>query len=78
MTLDTSLSNKKGDWKGAKFRNIERSGTDLIAADPLTGEIKKKVHEPYPDYSGALTTNGGLLFTGYSDGTFAAYDDTNS
>jgi alcohol dehydrogenase (cytochrome c) len=76
VTLDTSLSNKKGDWKGAKFRNIERSGTDLIAADPLTGEIKKKVHEPYPDYSGALTTNGGLLFTGYSDGTFAAYDDT--
>jgi outer membrane protein assembly factor BamB len=25
--------------------------------------------------SGVLTTGGGLAFTGYTDGTFAAYDD---
>jgi alcohol dehydrogenase (cytochrome c) len=31
---------------------------------------------PYPNYSGALTTGGGLVFTGYTDGTFVAYDDT--
>ena len=45
-------------------------------ADPFTGEIKKKVHIPYPNNSGALATAGGLVFTGFTDGTFVAYDDT--
>ncbi len=76
VTLDPSLSNKAGDWKGAKFRDIERNESDIIIADPLTGEIKNKVHIPYPNYSGALATGGGLVFTGFTDGTFAAYDDT--
>ena len=76
MTLDPSLSSKKGDWKGAKFRNIERNETDMVVADPFTGEIKKQVHIPYPNYSGALATAGGLVFTGFTDGTFVAYDDT--
>jgi len=34
------------------------------------------VHSIYPNVSGALTTAGGLMFTGYADGTFTAYDDT--
>jgi alcohol dehydrogenase (cytochrome c) len=76
VTLDPSLSNKAGDWKGATFRHIERNESDLIAADPLTGEIKKRIHIPYPDHSGALSTAGGLVFTAYADGTIAAYDDT--
>ena len=76
VTFDPSLSNKAGDWKGATFRNIERIETDLIAADPVTGEIKKKVHIPYPNNSGALATAGGVVFTGFTDGTFVAYDDT--
>jgi alcohol dehydrogenase (cytochrome c) len=38
--------------------------------------VKKKLHVPYPNYSGALATGGGLIFTGYTDGTFTAYDDT--
>ena len=25
---------------------------------------------PYPNYSGALATGGGLVFTGFTDGTF--------
>ena len=76
VTLDTGLSNKAGDWKGAKFRNIERNESDMVVADPLTGEVKKKVHAPYPNVSGALTTGGGLVFTGFTDGTFTAYDDS--
>jgi len=76
VTLDPSLSNKAGGWKGATFRHVERNESDLIAADPLTGEVKKRIHIPYPDNSGALATAGGLVFTAYSDGTFAAYDDT--
>jgi alcohol dehydrogenase (cytochrome c) len=76
VTLDPSLSNKAGDWKGATFRHIERNESDLIAADPLTGEVKTRIHIPYPNNSGALSTNGGVVFTAFTDGTFAAYDDT--
>ena len=39
-------------------------------------EVKKKVRIPYPNNSGALTTGGGLVFTGFTDGSFMAYDDT--
>ena len=76
VTLDPSLSNKAGDWKGASFRHIERNESDIIVADPFTGEITKKVHIPYTNNSGVLSTAGGVIFTGYTDGTFAAYDDT--
>ncbi len=75
LTQRPELSNKKGDWKGGAYKQTERFESDLIAADPLTGEIKKRVHIPYPNYSGALSTAGGLVFTGFTDGTFAAYDD---
>jgi alcohol dehydrogenase (cytochrome c) len=77
VTLDPSLSSKAGDWKGATFRHIERNESDLIAADPLTGEVKTRIHIPYPNNSGALSTAGGLVFTAFSDGTFAAYDDAS-
>jgi alcohol dehydrogenase (cytochrome c) len=76
VTLDPKLSTKAGDWKGATFKNIERNETDLIVADPFTGDVKTKVRVPYPNNSGALATGGGLVFTGFTDGTFAAYDDT--
>ena len=75
VTLDPTLSTKAGDWKGAKFRDVERNETDLIVADPFTGDVKKRVRVPYPNYSGALATAGGLIFTGFTDGTFVAYDD---
>jgi alcohol dehydrogenase (cytochrome c) len=77
VTLDPKLSNKAGDWKGATFRNIERNETDMIVADPFTGDVKKKVRVPYPNNSGALATGGGLVFTGFTDGSFVAYDDTS-
>ncbi len=76
VTLDTKLSNKAGDWKGATFKSIERNESDIVVADPLTGEVKKKVHVAYPNNSGVLATAGGVIFTGFTDGTFAAYDDT--
>jgi alcohol dehydrogenase (cytochrome c) len=76
VTLDPSLSNKAGDWKGATFRHIERNETDLVVADPITGETKRKIHIQYPNMSGMLATGGGIVFTGYTDGTFTAYDDS--
>ena len=75
VTQDPVLSNKASDWKGG-VQGVERSESDFIVADPFTGEVKKKVHTPYPNYWGTLSTAGGLVFTGYTDGTFAAYDDT--
>jgi alcohol dehydrogenase (cytochrome c) len=76
LTQDPTLSNKAGDWKGGTYRQTERFESNLTVADPFTGEIKKTVHVPYPNYSGTLSTAGGLVFTGYTDGTFVAYDDT--
>jgi alcohol dehydrogenase (cytochrome c) len=76
LTRNPALSNKAGDWKGGSYKQTERYETDLTVADPFTGEVKKTVHIPYPNYSGALSTGGGLVFTGFTDGTFAAYDDT--
>jgi hypothetical protein len=47
-------------------------------ADPFTGEVKTRLHVPYPNNSAALTTVGGLLITAFTYGTVAAYDDTPS
>jgi len=76
VTLDQE-SIKKGVYFSPTFRSIERNESDLILVDPLTGEIKKKAHSIYPNNSGAVTTAGGLVFTGFTDGTLAAYDDTS-
>ncbi len=76
LTQDAALSNKAGDWKGGSYKRDERYETDLSAMDPLTGEVKGRVHVPFPNYSGTLSTAGGLIFTGFTDGTFVAYDDT--
>jgi alcohol dehydrogenase (cytochrome c) len=76
VTQDPALSNKASDWKGGTYKQTERFESELTAADPFTGEIKKSVRIPYPNYSGTLSTAGGLVFTGFTDGTFAAYDDT--
>jgi alcohol dehydrogenase (cytochrome c) len=77
VTLKPELSNKAGDWKGATFKNIERNESDIVLADPFTGEVRKRHHVAYPNNSGALTTAGGLMFTGFTDGTFAAYDESS-
>ncbi len=75
ITLRPELSNKAGDWKGGAYKVSERWETEFSIADPLTGDIKKKVKIPYADYSGALSTAGGLVFTGFNDGSFVAFDD---
>jgi alcohol dehydrogenase (cytochrome c) len=74
-TLDQE-SIKKGVYFSRISKQIERNESDLVVADPLTGEVKKRVHAIYPNVSGVLTTGGGLVFTGYADGTLVAYDDT--
>jgi alcohol dehydrogenase (cytochrome c) len=43
--------------------------------DPGTGELKKRIELPYPNYAGALTTAGGIVVTALIDGTILAFDD---
>lgn len=46
----------------------------LKAIDPITGKSKWEVPSEMPNYSGVLSTAGGVIFTGRMDGEFAAYD----
>jgi hypothetical protein len=61
-----------GALYGGVQKYTERNESDIVVLDPFTGEVKKKLHKPYPNHSAALTTAGGLLFTGFIDGSFAA------
>jgi alcohol dehydrogenase (cytochrome c) len=78
VTQDPKLSVKQGDEMrgGPRASTNERYETDVSAIDPLTGDIKVKAHIPYPNYSGAVATAGGIVFTGFTDGTVMAFDDT--
>jgi alcohol dehydrogenase (cytochrome c) len=46
----------------------------LKAIDPMTGKAKWEVPSELPNFSGVLSTGGGLVFSGRMDGEFAAYD----
>jgi alcohol dehydrogenase (cytochrome c) len=75
-TLDPDAGRSAfGIIAGGASKYNERNESDIVVVDPFTGEIKKKMHKAYPNHSAALTTAGGLLFTGLIDGSFAAYDD---
>jgi alcohol dehydrogenase (cytochrome c) len=75
-TLDQEAIHK-GIFFSRISKNNERNESDIVAVDPLTGEVKKRAHSTFSDVSGVLTTGGGLVFTGFVDGTFVAYDDTS-
>jgi alcohol dehydrogenase (cytochrome c) len=71
-----------GEWEmggNAGFGQIQmtepRSYSTLTAVDVATGTIATQVAETYVSYGGVLSTGGGLIFAGYLDGTFKAYND---
>jgi alcohol dehydrogenase (cytochrome c) len=79
VTNDKDLVKREPGWytrTGGGYKVDGRYESNLTAVDPVTLEIKKNLHLPYPNYSGALATGGGLVFVGLLDGTVAAYDDT--
>ena len=76
ISIDREKHSKERGWNGGLAATADRWESDLTAADPLTGEVKKSVHLHYPNYSGTLATAGGLVFLALLDGTVAAYDDT--
>jgi hypothetical protein len=69
VTIDREKHSKERGWNGGLGSTADRWESDLKAADPLTGEIKKSVHLNYPNYSGTLATGGGLVFLALVDGT---------
>ncbi len=76
ISIDTAKHSRERGWNGGAFKTADRYESNLTAMDPVTGEVKKNVHLPYPNYAGALTTGGGLVFVALLDGTVAAFDDT--
>jgi alcohol dehydrogenase (cytochrome c) len=74
LTQDPGKS-PAGFFTGGAFKYTARNETDIVVADPFTGDIVKKLHVPYPNNAGVLTTAGGLVITAFTDGTVAAYDD---
>jgi alcohol dehydrogenase (cytochrome c) len=77
VTIDREKHSKEKGWNGGNSATNERWESNLTAANPVTGEIKKSVHLRYPNYSGTLATGGGVVFLALLDGTIAAYDDTS-
>jgi alcohol dehydrogenase (cytochrome c) len=63
-------------WLGGAFAVIpgEESWGNVTAVDYNTGKIAWQKKTPLPMMGGALTTAGGLMFTGEGDGWFRAYD----
>ena len=76
VAVDHAPRIKGKSWTAGSASTTERYESNLTAADPVTGEIRKTIHLPYPNASGTLATAGGLIFLGLADGTVAAYDDT--
>jgi alcohol dehydrogenase (cytochrome c) len=76
ISIDREKHSKERGWNGGLVHTADRWESNLTAADPLTGEVKKTIHLRYPNYSGTLATGGGLVFLALLDGTVAAYDDT--
>jgi alcohol dehydrogenase (cytochrome c) len=69
------MRSSTGSLLGGGIRFFARTESEIVVSDPFTGEVKRRLRSTYPNYSAALTTAGGLMFTGFGDGTFVAYDD---
>jgi alcohol dehydrogenase (cytochrome c) len=79
VTNDTDLVKREKGWygrTGGGYKVDSRYESNLTAVDPVTLEVKKNAHLPYPNYSGTLATAGGVVFVALLDGTVAAFDDT--
>ena len=74
ITPDSS-AHVKGKFAGGSFVNPGRIASGIVMLDPATSEVKKRVDLPYPNFSGVLSTAGGIVVTALLDGTVVALDD---
>src|SRR5262249_40602261 len=58
------------------YVNPERMTSGIVMLDPATGDVKKRLDLPYPNFAGVLSTGGGIVVTALLDGTVIALDDT--
>jgi alcohol dehydrogenase (cytochrome c) len=75
VEIDRAKHNAERGWNGGLATAVGRMESELTAVDPVTQEIQKSVHLRYPNFSGTLSTGGGLVFLGLLDGTIAAFDE---
>lgn len=67
---------KQGDDPGfGKITNAKVVGASLSAINVATGAIAKRIETTYANDSGILSTAGGLIFTGFLDGSLKAYNN---
>jgi alcohol dehydrogenase (cytochrome c) len=74
ITTDKAAHVKGNFWGGVTGGNMPLTSA-VTMLDPATGELKKRVELPYPNYSGVLSTAGGIVVTALLDGTILAFDD---
>ena len=74
ITTDTS-AHVIGRITGGAGGEAGRITGGLIAIDPGSGEVKRRLDMPYPNSAGVLSTAGGIVVTAMIDGTILAYDD---
>ena len=65
----------KGRFNGGRAGGDGVVTGSLVMLDPASGELKKRVDQPYPNSAGVLSTAGGIVVTALIDGTILAYDD---
>lgn len=75
FTTDPNKHTVEKGFGGGGYVVDERLQSELVAADPATGKIVKRVQLKYPNYAGALSTGGDLVFTALMDGSVLAFND---
>jgi alcohol dehydrogenase (cytochrome c) len=79
-TTKTEAMDEEKDWRGQLFIGgggtaaPQRATGGIWATDATTGQHKATAEYPYPNYGGVVTTATGLIFTGWIDGRFTAWD----
>ena len=64
-----------GKFAGGSYTLADRLTSSIVVVDPATGQQKSRKELPYPNTAGTLSTAGGVLITGLTDGTVMALDD---
>ena len=64
----------KGKFAGGSYVNPGRMTSGIVMLDPATSEVKKRIELPYPNFSGVLSTAGGIVVTALLDGTIVVLD----